>query len=83
MRWNRRAQVERPEYPKLVAIAGSAEEVADLLPVIRQEDPQAELVDGGSRGLYLRVNNEAAASSARQYSECRSFSLQPTSKRAG
>lgn len=81
MRWNKREQVQRPEYPQLVAIPGSAEEVADLLPIIRQEDSLTEVVDGGSHGVYLRVNNEAAAISARQYGERRRFSLQPTPKR--
>ena len=48
MRWNKRPKVERPEYPKLVAIAASAEEVRDLLPVLQESDPAAGLGDGAA-----------------------------------
>jgi hypothetical protein len=75
MRWNKRAKVERPEYPKLVAIAATAEEVRDLLPELLQHDPSAEIVSGGERGVYVRVHNEAAETAAKRYSESRSFPL--------
>jgi hypothetical protein len=51
MRWNKRPQAERPEYPKLVAIAATEKEVRDLLPVLRESDPDAEIVEGGARGV--------------------------------
>jgi hypothetical protein len=54
MKWNRRAKVERPEYPKLVAITATAEEVLDLLPVLLQSDPNAEIVSAGERDVYVR-----------------------------
>lgn len=75
MRWNKRDKVERPEYPKLVAIAATAEEARDLLQVLIQSDPSAEIVNGGDRGVYARVHNEAAETAAKQYSESRSFPL--------
>ena len=75
MRWNKRPQVERPEYPKLVAIAATAEEVRDLLPRLLESDPDAEIVEGGARGVYARVHNETAEATARHYGESRSFPL--------
>jgi ribosomal protein L16 Arg81 hydroxylase len=75
MRWNKRPKVERPEYPKLVAIAASAEEARDLLPLLQESDPEAELVDGGARGTYARVHNEAAETAARRFGESRNFPL--------
>ena len=75
MRWNKRAKVERPEYPKLVAIAATAEEARDLLPELLRNDPDAEIVSAGDRGVYVRVHNEAAEMAAKQYSESRSFPL--------
>ena len=75
MRWNRRPQAERPEYPKLVALAATEEEVRDLLPVLLESDPEAEIVEGGARGVYARVHNEAAEAAARRYGESRSFPL--------
>ncbi len=75
MRWNRREKAERPEFPKLIAIAGTAEEVRALLPAIRDGDPDAELVDAGDRGVYVRVNNEAGETAARSHGERRSFPL--------
>ena len=74
MRWNKQPKAERPEFPKLVPIAGT-QEARDLLPVLREHDPDAELVEGGSRGLYARVHNEAAETAARQYGETRDFPL--------
>lgn len=75
MRWNKRPQVERPEYPKLVAIAASEEEVRDLLPLLLESDPDAQIVEGGARGVYARVHNEAAEAAARRHGESRSFPL--------
>ena len=75
MRWNKRPQVERPEYPKLVAISATAEQVKDLLPLLLEKDPEAALVDGGTRGVYARVHNEDAEAAARKYGESRSFPL--------
>jgi hypothetical protein len=75
MRWNKRPKVERPEYPKLVPIAGTKEEVRDLLPVLRESDPDAEMVEGGARGVYARVHNEAAEAAARRFGESRDFPL--------
>jgi hypothetical protein len=75
MRWNRQPKVERPEYPKLVPIAGTAQEVQDLLPMLLEIDPDAEIVEGGARGVYARVHNEAAETAARRYGESRDFPL--------
>jgi hypothetical protein len=75
MKWNRRAKVERPEYPKLVAIKATSEEVRDLLPLLIETDPAAEIVSGGERGVYARVHNEAAEKAAKHYAESRSFPL--------
>jgi len=81
-RWNRHPPVERPEYPKLVAIAGTSEEANALLPMLQAIDPQAEIVDGGSRGIYARVHNEEAVTKAKLHSEGRSFPLAGPHKRA-
>jgi hypothetical protein len=75
MRWNRQPRAERPEYPKLVAIAATTEQVRDLLPVLRESDPDAEIVEGGERGVFARVHNEAAEAAAKRYGESRSFPL--------
>jgi hypothetical protein len=75
MRWNQRPKVERPEFPKLVALAATAEQVQDLLPLIRQSDPEAEMVDSGGRGIYVRVHNAEAEAATKQYAERRSFPL--------
>jgi hypothetical protein len=75
MRWNRQPKPERPEYPKLVAIAATQEQVRDLLPALLESDPDAEIVEGGARGVYARVHNEAAEAAARRYGESRSFPL--------
>jgi 3-dehydroquinate dehydratase len=75
MRWKKQSNVERPEYPKLVAIAATSEEAQDLLAVLLASDPDAALVNGGDRGVYARVHNEAAESAAKQYGESRSFPL--------
>lgn len=60
MRWNRREKVERPEYPKLIPVAGSVEEASKLLPAVREHDPDAEVLDGADRGAFMKVHNEAA-----------------------
>jgi hypothetical protein len=75
MRWNKRPQVDRPEYPKLVAIAATTEQVEGLLPLLLENDPDAALVDGGARGVYARVHNVAAERAAKTYEESRSFPL--------
>jgi predicted RNA-binding protein YlxR (DUF448 family) len=75
MRWNNRKQAERPEYPKLVAIAATTQEVQDLLLRLNQNDPDAEIVDAGARGVYVRVHNEAAETAAKLFGESRSFPL--------
>ena len=75
MRWNKRPQVERPDYPKLVAIAATQDEARALLPVLLESDPDAEIVEGGARGIYARVHNEAAEKAARRHGESRSFPL--------
>ena len=75
MRWNTRTKAERPEYPKLVPLVGTAQEVQDFLPTLLALDPLAELVDAGSRGAYARVHNEDAEIAARSRGESRSFPL--------
>jgi hypothetical protein len=73
MRWNKRQKVERPEYPKLIPIAGSTDEGARLLPLIQKHDPDATILDGGQRGTYLKVHNAEAEAAAT--SEGRTFPL--------
>jgi hypothetical protein len=75
MRWNNRTKVERPEFPKLIAVAGTRGEAEALIPLLKESDPDAALVSAGDRGLYLRVHNEAAEREARKYAESRSFPL--------
>jgi hypothetical protein len=75
MRWNKRPKVERPEYPKLVPLGATSQEVQDLLPLLLESDPDAEIVEGGARGVYARVHNAAAETAARRYGESRSFPL--------
>lgn len=75
MRWNQRPKVERPEYPKLVPIAGTESEVRELLSALLEVDPAAEIVEGGGRGLYARVHNDEAEAAAKRFSETRSFPL--------
>ena len=75
MRWNKQPQAPRPDYPKLVAIAATAGEAQDLLALLLASDPDAALVDGGTRGTYVRVHNKAAEKAARKYGESRSFPL--------
>ena len=75
MRWNRKPNVERPEFPKLIAIAATDEEVRDLLAALLEVDPEAAIVQGGDRGVYARVHNEAAELAARRHGESRSFPL--------
>ena len=64
MRWNRREKAERPEYPKLIPVAGTVEEANGLLSLIKVHDPEASILDGGARGSFLKVHNEAAAAAA-------------------
>ena len=73
MRWNKREKVERPEYPKLIPVAGTVEEASKLLSHIQSHDPDAAILDGGERGAFLKVHNEAAEAAAT--AEKRSFPL--------
>ena len=73
MRWNKRPKVERPEFPKLLPVAGSAADASKALALVLKHDPEATILDGGERGLFLKVHNEAAQAAAT--SEARSFPL--------
>ena len=64
MRWNKREKVERPEYPKLIPVAGTAEEANKLLSAIQAHDVDAAILEGGTRGVFLKVHNEAAEKAA-------------------
>ena len=48
MRWNTRQRVERPEYPKLIPVAGTVEEANGLLSMIQAHDPEASILDAVS-----------------------------------
>jgi hypothetical protein len=73
MRWNKRQKVERPAYPKLIPVAGTVEDANSLLPNIQTHDPEAAILDGGGRGSFLKVHNEAAEAAAN--AEVRKFPL--------
>jgi hypothetical protein len=73
MRWNKREKVERPEYPKLIPVAGTVAEAGRLLALIHEHDPDAAILDGGERGAFLKVHNEAAEAAAT--AEVRNFPL--------
>jgi hypothetical protein len=73
VRWNKRQKVERPEYPKLIPVAGTIEEATEVLALIHVHDPDAGIVDGGERGSFLKVHNEAAEAAAT--AEDRNFPL--------
>lgn len=73
MRWNKREKVERPQYPKLIPVAGTVEEASRLLSGIRNHDPEAAILDGGERGAFLKVHNEQAEAAAT--AEKRNFPL--------
>lgn len=64
MRWNKRQKVERPEYPKLIPVAGTVDEAERLLSAIQLHDPDAVILDGGERGAFLKVHNAAAEAAA-------------------
>lgn len=64
MRWNKAPRAERPEFPKLIPVAGTVEEASQLLSLIQAHDPDAVILDGGGRGAFLKVNNEAAERAA-------------------
>ncbi|HEY0013173.1 MAG TPA: hypothetical protein VGB79_10020 [Allosphingosinicella sp.] len=73
MRWNKRPKAERPEFPKLIPVAGTVEEAKGLLSRILEQDSEAAILDGGERGAFLKVHNEAAEAAAT--AEKRSFPL--------
>jgi hypothetical protein len=73
MAWNKRPKVERPEYPKLIPVAGTVEEASQLLSHIREHDADASILDGGARGAFLKVHNSAAEAAAT--AEARNFPL--------
>jgi hypothetical protein len=73
MRWNKREKVERPEYPKLVPLPGTAAEAKEILPVIQAEDASAEIVEGAARGVFLRVFTAEGEAAAKRYGEVRTF----------
>ena len=73
MRWNKTPKVERPEYPKLVPVAGTIDEAEKALAQLKGLDPEASILDGGSRGAYIKVHNEAAEAAAR--AEVRNFPI--------
>lgn len=64
MRWNKRQKAERPEYPKLIPVAGTAEQASELLSLIHPHDREAAILDGGGRGVFLKVHNEEAEKAA-------------------
>ena len=64
MRWNKRQKVERPEYPKLIPVAGTGQQASMLLHLIQQHDPDAAILEGGERGTFLKVHNESAEAAA-------------------
>ncbi len=74
MRWNKRAKVERPEYPKLVPLPAGVD-AEGLLSDLRTSDPEAEIVKAGERGSFARVHNKEAEAIARPRGESRSFPL--------
>jgi hypothetical protein len=59
-----REKVERPRYPKLIPVAGTVAEAHEMLPRIQRFDPDAAILDGGERGAFLKVHNEAAEAAA-------------------
>lgn len=65
--WNRNAKVERPEWPKLVQIPGTIEEAKSLEPKLRAEDPDAEIVEGGRYGVFVRCHNPASVAVAQGF----------------
>ena len=73
MRWNKRPKVERPEYPKLIPVAGTVEEASKLLSRIQTFDADAAILDGGERGAFLKVHNQEAEEAAT--AEKRNFPL--------
>ena len=73
MRWNKPPKAERPEFPKLIPVAGSVDEASKLLAKIHVHDPEAIILDGGARGSYLKVHNQEAEAAAK--AEQRNFPL--------
>jgi len=76
MRWNKREKVQRPDYPKLVPIPGGLREAQALIErLVAPVDPDAELVDGGARGAFAKVQTELGEAAARACGERRDFPL--------
>jgi hypothetical protein len=75
MAWNKQPKVERPEYLKMIPVTASADEAQQLLSSLLNDDHEAELVDGGERGVYMRVHNEVAEAAAKTHGPARSFPL--------
>lgn len=73
MRWNKQPKVERPEFPKLIPVAGTVDEATKLLTLIQEHDPEAAVLNGGERGVFLKVHN--AAGEAATLAEERNFPL--------
>jgi|GEM_PF-3339891 len=73
MRWNKREKADRPEYPKLLPLPGTLADAEGILPLIRAEDPSAEVVEGAARGVFLRVFTPEGEAAAQRYKEVRTF----------
>ena len=56
--WNRKEKVERPEWPKLIALRGTMDEAKALEPQLKADDAEAEVVEGGGYGVFARCFNE-------------------------
>ena len=65
--WNRKPRAERPEWPKLVQIYLSAQDVRILEPDLLAQDDQARVVDGGGHGLFVRCFNPASEALAKSW----------------
>jgi len=64
MRWKKSKPLERPDYPKLIPVAGTVEEASKCLPLIHLHDPDAAILNDGQRGTFLKVHNKAAEAAA-------------------
>ena len=73
MRWNRGPKVERPEYPKLIAVDLAGAQAHDLLSLLLPSDPEAQIVQGGAHGLFARVHNAASEAAVRSFVDRRNW----------